>query len=142
MLLNTFGGNEFKPQSRNVFKLHFQRPESEESIEIVATSFPVICSSLPTPINLMQFAHLKDLEFADCPDNPPGPIDVLISSDFYWKVVEKGPIAVKSKLGWLVSGPIFGIPQPISNVNMIVSEALEDSIEDDTLKELFGKPKP
>ena len=71
LLLNTFGGNEFKPQLCNVFKLHLQRPESEESIEIVATSFPVICSSLPTPINLMQFAHLKDLELADCPDNPP-----------------------------------------------------------------------
>ena len=37
---------------------------------------------------------------------------------------------MKSKLGWLVSGPIFGIPEP---VNMIVSEALEDSIEGETL---------
>ena len=46
---------------------------------------------------------------------------------------------MKSKLGWLVSGPIFGIPQPISNVNMIVSETLEDSIEDDTLRELLNR---
>ena len=138
-----FGGNEFKPQSHNVFKLYLQRPGSEESIEIVATSFPVICSSLPTPINLTQFAHLKDLELADCPDNPSGAIDVLICSDFYWNVVgkevirgDKGPIAVKSKLGWLVSGPIFGIPQPISNV---VSKALEDSIEGETLRELLNR---
>ena len=95
----------------------------------------MICSSLPTPVNLTQFPHLKDLELADSPDNPPGPIDILIGSDFYWTLVgeeiirgDKGPIAVNSKLGWLVSGPVCGIPQSGSTIsNLIMAETLDDS---------------
>ena len=78
-------------------------------------SFPVICSTLPSPVNTQQFPHLKDLELADASDGVQGEIDVLIGSDFYWNFVEggivqgkKGPTAINSKLGWLLSGPTPG----------------------------------
>jgi len=39
-------------------------------------------------------------------------IDVLVGSDYYWNIVtgdtvvgDKGPVALGSKLGWLLSGP-------------------------------------
>ena len=37
-------------------KLSLQRPGAQVAIKIVV-SFPVICSSLPTPVNLTQFPH-------------------------------------------------------------------------------------
>ncbi|XP_065886645.1 uncharacterized protein [Dysidea avara] len=90
------------------------KPGSDERIEVVAIGFPVICSSLPTQINLSHYTHLEGLELADNLDQPKGEIDVLIGSDFYWNIVteglsycDKGPIAINSKLGWLLSGPIY-----------------------------------
>jgi len=57
------------------------------------------------------FSHLAGLQLADANDSTQQ-IDVLIGSDHYWSVMteetivgDSGPIAVKSKLGWLLSGP-------------------------------------
>ena len=40
------------------------------------------------------------------------PIDILIGSDYYWQLVTgsicrgtSGPVAVHTKLGWVLSGP-------------------------------------
>ena len=142
LLLNTFGGNKFKSQTCNVFKLSLQRPGAQVAIEIVVIS---LCSSLPTPVNLTQFPHLKDLQLADSPDNPPGPINILIGSDFYWILVgeeiirgDKGPIAVNSKLGWLVSGPVCSISQSGNTIsNLIMAETLDDSNGCDQLTDLL-----
>jgi len=46
-------------------------------------SFIIICSALPSSIEIQQFPHLKDLELADIPNEAKGKIDVLIRSDFY-----------------------------------------------------------
>ena len=51
------------------------------------------------------------MELADSAEDPDS-IDILIGSDHYWDFVtgetirgEFGPTAVRSKLGWLLSGP-------------------------------------
>ena len=57
---------------------------------------------------------LEGLEFAEEFGESDGEsIDILIGSDYYWKIVngetvngESGPTAVKSKLGWLLSESI------------------------------------
>ena len=125
--LNTFGDNQFKSQSRSVFKLYLCRPGSQEKNEIVVISFPVICSTLPSPVNTQQFPHLKDLELADASDGVQGEIDVLIGSDFYWNFVEggiiqgkRGPTAINSKLGWLLSGPTPGSIRNSTTVSNVI----------------------
>ena len=62
-------------------------------------------------MNLQDHPHLQELELADSAESPDS-IDILISSDHYWDFVtgeairaEFGPTAVRSKLGWLLSGP-------------------------------------
>ena len=122
--------------------MSLQRPGAQVAIEIVVIS---LCSSLPTPVNLTQFPHLKDLQLADSPDNPPGPINILIGSDFYWTLVgeeiirgDKGPIAVNSKLGWLVSGPVCSISQSGNTIsNLIMAETLDESNGCDQLTDLL-----
>ena len=111
--LNTFGEQNFRKQDCDMVKIHLTKPGCEE-IEICALGFPVICSSLPSKVDVTQYPHLDNLEFADDFDsNSNDSIDILIGSDYYWSVVngeavrgETGPTAVNSKLGWLLSGPV------------------------------------
>ena len=79
---------------------------------------------------MSTFPHLEGDEFADSPDNRHRNIDVLIGSDFYWSIIldgirqgEKGPVAVNSKLGWILSGPSCVTSSGNETVsNLIVTE--------------------
>ena len=59
---------------------------------------------------------MQGLKLADNGQNK-GKIDLLIGADFYWSVVngavkrgnDVGPVALGSKLGWLLSEQITGI---------------------------------
>ena len=60
-----------------------------------------------------SYPFLRDLKLADSGQNK-GKIDLLIGADFYWSVVDGtvkrrddvGPVALGSKLRWLLSGPV------------------------------------
>ena len=78
----------------------------------------------------MQFAkqsysHLANLKLADPPTEDCGSeVDVLIGNDFYWpfftgdmKRGESGPVAMKTGLGWVLSGPMPHAPGPSSVLN-------------------------
>ncbi len=101
-------------------KLNLKKPGFDETVTINALTFPVLCSPLPSRINT-NCPHLEGLDLADDWDQTDGAIDLLIGSDHYWDIVtgetrtgEMGPVAVKSSLGWLLSGPVTGT----SNNNM------------------------
>ena len=49
-------------------------------------NFPVICSPLPSRVNIADYVHLNGLELADNFDNTESS-DVLIGSDYYWDFV-------------------------------------------------------
>ena len=77
---------------------------------------PTICEPLvgqPITACVNQYPHLLGLELADSlsPESSM-PVDLLIGSDYYWQLVTgniqrgaNGPIAVHTKLGWVLSGP-------------------------------------
>ena len=60
-----------------------------------------------------QYPHLTGLELADSSSGGPSmSVDILIGSDYYWHLVTgdicrgvSGPVAVHTKLGWVLSGP-------------------------------------
>ena len=116
IVLNTFGNNSFQRRECEQIQVRLQG-KYEEDVVITAASFPTICSPLQTMVEVNQYQHLQGLELADCNysdhDTSGNNIDMLIGSDFYWDVVigdlvraEKGPVAVSSKFGWLLSGPM------------------------------------
>ena len=79
-----------------------------------------------TGANVRDLPHLKGLSLAQINvDDLPFTVDILISADHYWDIVENevtkgpGPTAAKSKIGYLLSGPL-------SNSNH--SESLNTSI--------------
>jgi len=68
----------------------------------------VICSPLPSAVDIEKYPHLRGLRLADNYKGTSGEIDVLIGSNYYWNVAsgetvrgDHRPIGVNSKLGWL-----------------------------------------
>ena len=127
--LNTFGNSKFRKQNCDLVEFNLEGKDHGK-LTIKALSFPVICSSLPTRVNIEDFPHLDGLELADEFEHDRNEaIDVLIGSDYYWQIVigemqkgESGPVAVSSKLGWLLSGPLHDSAAPIEiQSNLIIS---------------------
>ena len=109
--LNIFGDSKFKTQNWDVVSVRLCRSGTEN---LNALSFPTICSSVPSPVDLSAYPMLSELELADHDATfNQNHIDILIGSDFYWSLVTgeiirtKGElIAACSTLGWLISGPV------------------------------------
>lgn len=79
---------------------------------------PTICSPLSDQavrVAVQNYPHLQGLELADVP-NKPGEVevDVVIGADYYWhlftgvarKGERPGPVALQSRLSWVLSGPL------------------------------------
>ena len=73
----------------------------------------MICSALPSRVNVHDYPHLQDLEFTEnFNKDRHDTIDVLIGSDNCWDIItnesiraDSGPTAVSSKFGWILSVP-------------------------------------
>ena len=124
--LNTFGNSKFRKQNCELVEFNLEGKDHGK-LTIKALSFPVICSSLPTRVNIEDFPHLELADEFEHDRNES--IDVLIGSDYYWQIVigemqkgESGPVAVSSKLGWLLSGPLHDSAAPTEiQSNLIIS---------------------
>ncbi|XP_045023522.1 uncharacterized protein LOC123467802 [Daphnia magna] len=83
--------------------------------------------------------HLKKLDLAHPTiKNDIFNIELLIGADFYWSIVEDekpirgdGPVAVRSRIGYLVSGPLPGTahesPNPVIPLHVTAIEELDVS---------------
>ena len=70
-------------------------------------------------------------------------VDLLIGSDYYWQLTtgeirrgEDGPVALHTRFGWVLSGPIAAVNQETSAVNLITTHPVRIDEESDRLKEL------
>ena len=103
-------------------------------MNISALTFPTICSTLPTKIDLDKYESLKSLQLVSDPSHDNKPIDVLIGSDFYWHFVtgnvirkETGLVAIESKFGWNLSGAVKAerpsrSASEVSTTNLIIEQ--------------------
>ncbi len=105
-------------------------------LEIAALVVPVVCSPLNSqPINDSGKCHnhLLGLELVDSAEfNDELGIDLLIGSDWYWSLVtgkvikgESGPIAIHTKVGWILSGPATASKQVAVNLAVATTHALK-----------------
>ena len=132
--LNTFGDRNHRTKNCEVVQLEIQGVNTPNQTKTTALSFPVICTTLPSVTSTDNLPHLERLELADDPTSPCERIDVLIGSDFYWEFVsgdtrtgDKGPIAIESNLGWLLSGPIESTAVAnLASSHLIVVENQDD----------------
>ena len=113
--LSTFGGN-----NNEVYNLEtatvFVMTDSNQKIPIRVLNVP----SIGTPIDYRKLQAVRDLPFLlglklaqPVTRETAFPISLLIGADHYWDIVEdkivrgKGPIAVQSKIGYLLSEPVL-----------------------------------
>ena len=102
---------------------------------MTAHTVRLICSPLTNQaVQFVQqsYSHLADLKLADQPsEDCDSQVDVLTGNNFYWsfftgdtKRGESGPMAIKTSLGWVLSGPF---PQTLgsdTNVHLVTSHTL------------------
>jgi len=137
--LNTFGNGGYKTQSCAVVKLYLRGLDQKEAFSISALTSPAICSPLPSAVKLDNRLQLCDLPLADRCTKPKEEIDILVGSNFYWSIVtgevireEDGLVAVNSKLGWLLSGPVDSLDiGDLSHVNVVISGISNSQVSGD-----------
>ena len=86
-----------------------------------------------------MYGHLSLLVLADPTHDEMLEVDMLIGSEFYWAFVcgevirgDVGPVALKTKLGWVLSGPAEVFP-PEHTANLITVCTLTIGEEDEQL---------
>ena len=93
-------------------------------------------------VDVKSCDHLRTRQLADTFPRDASSVDLLVGADQYCKLVQgdvrKGrpgtPIATKSRLGWLLSGPVAGSKKSEETTAMLTVTKMDRS--DDPLKRL------
>ncbi len=114
LAIAAFGSKRMKPQSCNVVRVEVHtKAGTTTSVDLFVVPHicePITCQPITECLEL--FPHLADLELANDQTGDSRDVDMLIGADFYWCFVtgeirrgEKGPVAIHTTLGWILSGP-------------------------------------
>ena len=143
--LSSFGSTTNKLQQVDVATVHVVT-DDRQTIPVRVLIVPTIS----TPINnklqhaVSKYPYLRGLKLAH-----PGTADssftisMLIGADFYWDLVEdhvvrgNGPTAMKSKLGYLLSGPVHVQPDD-SRATEHILNALATPLPADMLERFWS----
>ena len=120
MKIKAFGMKEAETKEREIYRLSLS-PVFKSSVQVVIEAVGVEdISSIPSQrVESIKksYAHLKHVYFSDFSRTEESlEIDILIGSDFLWEfhegeIIRGGlnePVAVKTSLGWTLSGPLKG----------------------------------
>ena len=119
-------------------------------LDMNGARIPISCfvKDICAPINgqnikfaIENYSHLKDLRLADSHFAEGNVcVDILIGADFYWSIVDneiirgiEGPVAIKSKVGFLLSGNIFGISDSCGVFHSHILEIASEFCNDKTV---------
>ena len=115
MAVFTFGSTEKTIQNCELVRVTLKTLDGD--IEVALLTSPSICEPLtdqPLSLCMDSYKHVTNLELADnSEDGSSIEVDILIGSDYYWQLTtgevrrgNDGPVAVGTKLGWVLSGPV------------------------------------
>lgn len=123
----TFGSNDGKQQNCSVVQVGMRAKDGPD-LYLQLLTVPLICGPLsvtPSQYCKTQFPHLRQLDLAD-EEEQGGEPDILVGSDQYWEIIsgetrrgEHGPVAMYTKLGWVLSGPLTGIDDDLSQTSLV-----------------------
>ncbi|XP_069118844.1 uncharacterized protein [Argopecten irradians] len=115
MKIAAFGGSESQIRHLKTARIYIESV-SGERIPIEVVILPKIAApiEMKARINAAKLPYLRGLQLAHpVTHHEKFNINLLIGADYYWSIVQdkvirgSGPTAVKSKLGYLLSGPII-----------------------------------
>lgn len=114
--LSSFGGDSSKMQHLDTTTVYLVT-DSNQKIAVHVLIVPHISTPMTNHVKtaIDNYSYLRDLRLAHpATHDHLFNMSMLIGADYYWEIVEDeiirgdGPTAVKSKLGYLLSGPIHG----------------------------------
>ena len=133
MNIKVLGGQEQRKKMNRVnFKL--AALDASQCIQLEAWTIDSVCSLLAAvDIDLKECPYLKNIKLADTFPKKAIAVDLLVGADQYHKLVQgtirKGrpgtPVTTKSKLGWLVSGPVPGSKESKETTAMLTVTRIE-----------------
>ena len=144
--LSTFGGKTSSVKCVDTATVYLTTIQGE-TIPIRAIIVPTIAAPLTvyTGTNVRDLPHLKGLTLAHpSVDDSPFTVDILIGADHYWDVVENkivkgpGPTAAKSKIGYLLSGPLSKCNHP-ENLNASILHVMTEHQQENFDLERFWR---
>ena len=136
-----FGAKKGDPRLCEIVRIAIQTKFGQKQ-ELELFVVPHICDPITAQsVNLSSrmYDHLSRLDLADTFDNEaPMKVDMLIGSDIYWDLVtgetirgQSGPVAVNTRLGWVLSGPAEPVGQQDPTVSLMTTHTLQVSALED-----------
>ena len=129
MKIKVLGGQEQnKRMNRVKFKLAPLDSNDGQMISIDAWTINNVCAPLAAvDVDVTRCNHLRNLKLADNFPRKAATVDLLVGADQYYKLVQGSikrgrpgtPIATKSRLGWLLSGPVPGSKKGEETIAML-----------------------
>jgi hypothetical protein len=124
-----FGSRKGRPKQCEVVRLAVQTKRGDsQALEVFVV--PHICDPITSEAAVTcvrTYSHLSQLDLADITPDEAMEVDLLIGSDFYWEFVTgetvrggEGPVAIKTTLGWVLSGPT-GAAEPEKSIVSLVN---------------------
>ena len=134
--LNTFGTEKSARKQCDIVKLKLDVGANEPPISISALSYPTICSPINTRVDISMHKHLLGLNLADKRLSEQNRrIDLFVGNDYLYDIIvgdvirgSSGPVAISSKLGWIISGKTPGSLESTGCNNIYSNLILETSI--------------
>ena len=136
MNIKVLGGQEQRKRMDRVrFMLTPLDSSVDQAVSIDAWTISSVCALLTAvDVDARKCAHLRNLKLADTFPREAAPVDLLVGADQYYKLVQGNirrdrpgtPIATKSRLGWLLSGPVPGSRTDESTTAMLTVTRIEN----------------
>ena len=134
MSIVTFGSTKRLDQSCEIVRIGMKLQDgSDQFLELFTV--PTICEPLtsqPIAFCTERYGYLSQLDLADDFDGKSAMnIDLLIGADHYWNQTTgrtirggNGPVAIHTKLGWVLSGPAPDVGANHQSASLITSHTL------------------
>ena len=143
--IQTFGSENEEPRTCEIVRIGMKMQDGDK--EMTLFTVPLICEPLagqPISICAEEYGHLSPLSLADTSDGETSlEVDMLLGADYYWDLVtgetrrgKTGPIAISTRLGWVLSGPAHSLKQCSTTVSLITTHTLQQLPDEETLKKL------
>lgn len=134
MSIISFGSDKRNTQRCEVVKVGMKMRDGTDK-EFELFTVPLICESLtaqPIAVCVEKYDHLARLELADFSDGKTGmDVDLLVGADYYWELItgttrrgKEGPVAIHTKVGWVLSGPAPSVEQDQQSTSLITTHTL------------------
>ena len=143
--LSVFGGSTTTVKQVDIATVYI-RSDSNERIPIQVVIIPTIAAPQNSFLtaDIRNLPHLRDLKLAHpVTSDDQFQISLLIGADHYWDIVENdiirgpGPTAAKSKIGYLLSGPITTPPSTSSTINASILKVIVSTEPENKALERF-----